>query len=195
MIEKTILNDEEYLRQISRPIDFNQSNYLEMIKNLEEYCHQKKLIFALATVQIGIPYRFIYLKVTNVDHLEDSEYDEHKILINPTIKDRRGITIFWEACVSCMDNFGLIRRPYSILVEYYDINQNCHEEWFEGFPATVISHEYDHLNGILHMDIADQLLIMNQEERKKFREKEENKYTIISKDGIYPYKEIYQEKN
>ena len=41
----------------------------------------------------------------------------------------------------------------------------------------------DHLDGILHMDIADELLVMTKEERKQFRKK--HGYNIISKSGNY----------
>ena len=35
---KTIEHDEEYLRQVSTPIDFENDNYLEYITKLKEYC-------------------------------------------------------------------------------------------------------------------------------------------------------------
>jgi len=78
-----------------------------------------------------------------------------------------GLTSYWEACASCYNYMGLVRRPYIIEMEYYDIHKNKHIETFEGFSSTVISHEYDHLNGILHMDIADKILELPAEERKK----------------------------
>ena len=56
-------------------------------------------------------------------------------------------------------------------------------EAFEGFESTVLSHEMDHLDGILHMDIADEVLIMTTEERKEFRKTHE--YNIISKKGNF----------
>ena len=54
---------------------------------------------------------------------------------------------------------------------------------FEGFEATVLSHEMDHLDGILHIDIADEVLQMTKEERKVFRQS--HGYNIISKKGDY----------
>ena len=44
-------------------------------------------------------------------------------------------------------------------------------------------HEIDHLDGILHIDIADEVLEMTKEERIDLRKKEG--YTIIRKDGEY----------
>ena len=78
---------------------------------------------------------------------------------------------------------GLVIRPYEINLEYYDIKGNKHKEKFEGFSSTVLSHELDHLDGILHMDIAEQVIVMSKEERKEFRE--QHPYNIISKTCKY----------
>lgn len=180
---KTIENDEEYLRQISEEVSFEDDSYKEKIKLLEEFCNQTEC-FALAAIQIGIPKRIVYLKNTKLDvPLDDINYNESKVLINPKIISRKGKTKFWEACLSCLDNTGLVVRPYEIIVNYYDINGLEHEEKFEGFESTVLSHELDHLDGILHMDVAEEVLQMNAEERKIFRET--HPYEIISTDCEY----------
>lgn len=176
---KTILNDEEYLRQVSTPVDLCNTSYKEEIKLLEEFC-LKTECFALAAVQIGIPKRMIYLKNTTLDvPIEEKNYNERKVLINPTIISRKGHTKYWEACLSCLDNMGLVNRPYEIDIEYYDEFGIKHKETFKGFESTVLSHELDHLDGILHMDIAEQVLNMPKEERKIFRET--HPYEVISK--------------
>ena len=180
---KTIENDEKYLRQISKEVLFSDKSLKSDVKKLESFCQQTEC-FALAAVQIGIPKRIVYLKNTTLDvPLEDMDYNESKILINPVIVSRKGKTKYWEACLSCLDNLGLVTRPYKMTIQYYDIDENKHEDIFEGFEATVLSHELDHLDGILHMDIAEQVLIMPKEERKKFRET--HPYEIISKTCKY----------
>ena len=180
---KTIENDEEYLRQISKEVLFSDKSLKSDVKKLESFCQQTEC-FALAAVQIGIPKRIVYLKNTTLDvPLEDMDYNESKILINPVIISRKGKTKYWEACLSCLDNMGLVTRPYKMTIQYCDINGNKHEEIFEGFEATVISHELDHLDGILHMDIAEQVLVMPKEERKKYRET--HPYEVISKTCKY----------
>lgn len=185
---KTIENDMEYLRQISKEVSLDDPSYKEDIKLLKEFCNETEC-FALAAVQIGIPKRIVFLKNTTLDvPIDDINYNEAKVLINPVIVKRRGLTKYWEACLSCLDNMGLVERPYELTVKYYDIDGNVHEDKFEGFPSTVLSHELDHLDGILHMDIADEVLVMPKEERKVYREK--HPYEIISKtcEYIYPTK-------
>lgn len=180
-ITKTIENDEEYLRQRSEEIDFEKDDYKKYIKELTDYClnNEELKVLALAAIQIGIPKRLVYIKNTNVDDLFNEEINEQRVLINPIIISRKGKTKYWETCASCLDNMGLLTRPYEIVVEYYDINQNVHRDTFVGFESTVLSHEMDHLDGILHMDIAEENIVMPVEERKVFRKT--HGYEIISK--------------
>lgn len=188
----TIKDNEKYLRQISKPVELNDKELNDNIKVLEKYCKENEVL-AMAAVQLGIPKRLIYLKNTNLDIInkmqrnieteEDKNHNEERILINPTIIKREGITYYWESCASCLDNMGYVKRPYKIIVEYQDINGNTHKDIFKGFESTVLSHEIDHLDGILHMDIAEEVLVMPKEERKKFRQT--HPYEIISKTGKY----------
>ena len=93
------------------------------LKVLEEYCLGHG-VFAMAAVQLGIPKRLVYIKNTDLDKIEDEEWNEATILINPVIKKCEGLTQYWEACASCLDNCGRVLRPYKIDLEYYDIEGN-----------------------------------------------------------------------
>lgn len=179
---KTILNDELYLRQISSYVDFDKDDWEYSIKCLDEYCTNEDNCMAMASVQIGIPLRIVYLKKTNLSKLNE-DYNERKIMINPKIIKSEGLTTYWEACASCLENTGLIERPYKIEIEYYDEFKKLHHETIEGFPCTVISHELDHLDGILHMDFALELRLMDKDERKEWRKT--HPYEIIRKDKEY----------
>lgn len=190
IIRKTIENDEEYLRQKSKDVSFKDKSYLDDINKLKEFCEETEC-FALAAIQIGIPKRIIYLKNTRLDvPLDEIKYNESRILINPVVISRIGQTKYWEACLSCLDNMGLVIRPYKMLVKYSDINGKECKEIFEGFESTVLSHELDHLDGILHMDIAEEILKMPIDKRKEFREK--YPYEIISKTSKYDDPKKYE---
>ena len=119
---------------------------------------------------------------------EEQKYNEARVLINPVIIERIGLTRYWENCASCLDNMGLVERPYKIVVEYLDIEGNLHKDIFEGFESTVLSHEMDHLDGILHMDIALEIKNMPKEERKIFRQT--HGYEILSKTSKWQEKRI-----
>lgn len=189
----TIADNEAFLRQISTPVNIeSDKNLIKNIEILDKFCKENE-VMAMAAVQLGIPKRIIYLKNTNLDIInkmqndsvsnKEKNYNESRILINPIIIDRQGLTEYWEACASCLDNCGRVLRPYKINVEYFDIQGKKHSDIFEGFESTVLSHEMDHLDGILHIDIAEEVLEMSKEERKKWRQTHE--YKIFSKTGNY----------
>lgn len=196
----TIEDNEEYLRQISKEVDIkNDKELMNDISVLDEYC-KENAVMAMAAVQLGIPKRMIYLKNTNLDIInkiqantvseEEKNYNEAKVLINPIITNREGLTDYWEACASCLDNFGRVLRPYKIELEYYDVEGTKKQEAFEGFESTVLSHEIDHLDGILHIDIAEEVYQMPAEERKAWRIN--HGYKVYSKTGDY---EVLRKEN
>lgn len=186
---RTIEKDEAYLRQRSKDVKKKDPELKHDIDVVANYCRENGNMIALASVQIGIPKKIIYImKTEEYDVAKEKDFEDKKIvMINPKIVEEKGETYYWENCASCMDNMGRVKRPYYIKVIYYDENFNRKEEAFEGFKATVFSHEYDHLFGILHIDIADKIYNMPLEERRKFRQKPENKYNVISKTCSYKH--------
>lgn len=182
---RTIENDEAYLRQVSKDVKPKDSDLEKELAVLSKYC-TKEDVFAMAAIQIGIPKKIIYLKNTKLD-MYDKTTNKGIVLINPEIVEEKGETIYWEACASCLNNMGKVRRPYFVKIRYLDKDFNEKIAMFEGESATIVSHEYDHLFGILHVDIADQILNMIEEERKKFREQDGNGYIIVSKTKKYKH--------
>lgn len=183
----TIEDDEKYLREVSLKVQKDDPDLSEDIKKISSFCRENE-VFALASIQLGIPKRIIYIKSFDENNfLKEKVEDENIIMINPEIIWEEGESIYWETCASCLDNMGLVRRPYRVKVRYFDVDFNENEETIEGFKATVFSHEYDHLFGILHMDISDKLINMPMEERHIFRQNKQNKYKIIRKTGKYKH--------
>lgn len=189
----TIADNEDYLRQISNPVDITNDKELSKdISILDEFC-KKSGVLAMAAIQLGIPKRIIYLKNTNLEIVqkmqtnsatkEEENHNEAKILINPIIINREGLTEYWENCASCLNNCGRVLRPYKIELEYQTVDGTNEKIIFEGFESTVLSHEYDHLDGILHIDIAEEIKVMPKEERKIWRQTHD--YNIISTTGNY----------
>lgn len=162
---KTIENDESYLRQVSTEVDFKKDDLKAYIKNSKE----------------------------NMANNTISGYDEEIIYINPVIIEANGSTKFLEGCASCIYHknnkiihyTGIINRPYLVKIKYLDIKGKEQIKLIEGFETTVFCHEYDHLNGILHMDRTNDIYEMTIEEMKAYRL--EHPYTIISKKGEYKY--------
>lgn len=79
----TIYDDEDYLRQVSAPVDLKDKDLDMDIEKLEKYCLEND-VYAMASVQIGIPKRLVYLKNTSIDYARkiqnNTVTEEEKIL-------------------------------------------------------------------------------------------------------------------
>ena len=184
----TIEKDEKFLRQVSKEVDLNDCELKTNVNDIIEWCLNNDGLYAMAAIQFGIPKRIVYIKSTKPNDTSANDQDEQVMMLNPRVISKQGKTEFWEACVSGLDNFSLVERPYKILVEYYDINGKKHIQDFEGFAATVVSHELDHLDGIFHMDRAKETMELEKEKREEFRKI--HPYKIISKTCEFEYTDI-----
>lgn len=105
----------------------------------------------IAAPQVGILKR-IFLAVP------DSEVDETPmVFINPEILQQEGTQSGEEGCLSVPGFVGTVERPLSIKVKALDIDGNEKLYDFTDFAAVVICHEYDHLNGVLYTDKAQNI--------------------------------------
>ena len=57
-----------------------------------------------------------------------------------------------EGCLSVPEVYGMVKRPKTILIRFYDELGQSHIKKYEGLPSVVIQHEYDHNRGILFID-------------------------------------------
>ncbi len=180
----TIDKYENILRKVSKEVKFDEPDLKQNIQDIKEWCLNNDNAYAMAAIQFGIDKRIVFIKSTTENVA--SQKDAQEIMINPEIISKEGCTEFWEACVSGLDNFALVERPYKIVIKYQNEKGEMLVKELEGFPATVVSHELDHLEGIFHMDRAKELLNLPIRERAGHRKK--NPYKIISKTGIFEYK-------
>ena len=75
------------------------------------------------------------------------------VLINPVItQESDSIILSEESCLSLPEFTGYVERKKLITVEYQDIHGQKKTKEFQGYNATVLQHEIDHLNGILFID-------------------------------------------
>ncbi len=82
--------------------------------------------------------------------------NHYKTYMNPKILKRSLSTnLFIENCLSCGNIAADIERPESITIEYMDEKADTHIETVDGFLARLLQHEYDHLEGIMNVDLAE----------------------------------------
>ncbi|WP_243343611.1 peptide deformylase [Anaerococcus sp. AGMB09787] len=99
----------------------------------------------LAAPQVGILKRVIV-----VDPREE-EIGLVK-LINPEIIEEDGEQVGVEGCLSIPNFTATVKRPEYVKVKYLDEEGNEKIWDAHGFPAEVLCHEIDHLDGILFRD-------------------------------------------
>ena len=96
----------------------------------------------------------VRLFVAMVDETEEGEPDPEPIaIINPEITVVGSETVEdWEGCLSIPDIRGRVPRALEIKVRAFDREGGRMELHAKDFPARVIQHETDHLDGILFFD-------------------------------------------
>lgn len=127
---------------------------LEFLKNSqnEEIAEKYKLRtgVGLAAPQIGINKQLIVIHFTHNDRLYSYQ------LINPKIVSHsveKAYLSAGEGCLSVDEQIdGYVVRHARVTVKAFDIDGNPLKLRFRGYPAIVIQHEIDHLNGIMFYD-------------------------------------------
>lgn len=84
-------------------------------------------------------------------------------LVNPVILSRKGEQVGPEGCLSVKGKQGTVKRPYKVKAEYRDRYGKKHKLTAEGFFARAVCHELDHLDGVLYVDMADELYDLEPE--------------------------------
>jgi peptide deformylase len=92
--------------------------------------------------------------VATLDAEHDGEGDPAPLaLINPEIAVvGSDVVEDWEGCLSIPDIRGRVQRAREIKVRAFDRKGERIELHAHGFPARVIQHETDHLDGVLFFD-------------------------------------------
>jgi|TARA_Y100000310_G_scaffold328621_1_gene397029 peptide deformylase len=93
------------------------------------------------------------------------------VFVNPSISILSEETAgHWEGCLSIPAIRGFVERPQHIEVTYQDLAGEAHSMVLEGFMATVMQHEFDHLEGTLFIDkVRDTRLLSFEEEYETYQ--------------------------
>jgi len=111
---------------------------------------ERKTMVGLAAPQIGVNERII---IAGINAVGLGEQPELKVFINPEITEVSDETEEGrEGCYSTDKVCGIVDRSKTVTLRAYDRYGNEATETYEGFPARVLQHEIDHLNGIRFPD-------------------------------------------
>lgn len=141
------------LRKRAKDIEKNDENLPQLIDDMFETMKFSEGV-GLAAPQIGKSLRLFVIDASEIDE-ENEEYVKgfKKAFVNPLIVERTGEKwTFNEGCLSIPHIHEDVDRPEKVRIQYYDPEWNFYDEVYEGIPARIIQHEYDHLEGILFVD-------------------------------------------
>ena len=102
----------------------------------------------LAAPQVGISKRVIV-----VDAARTGDAPEPMQMANPEIIEASSErSTVEEGCLSLPEHFAEVKRPERVRVRYLDRENEIREQEMDGFLATCVQHEIDHLDGVLFVD-------------------------------------------
>jgi len=135
--------------QVINPLTIKGSEIQRLIRDMFETMAEYSGV-GLAAPQVHKPVRLV---IAGGDADEEGQ-PTYRVLINPEItvlndEDRLGM---YEGCLSVPGLRGWVERPAHIKVKAYNEKAQLQEFELEGFPAIVMQHECDHLDGVLYVD-------------------------------------------
>jgi len=134
------------LRESARSVESPEKVDSDLVYDMIDTMYRKDGV-GLAAPQVGESVRLIV-----IDMSLGESYNHGIVLINPEIYDAEGEAVLEEGCLSIPGIREEVVRPERLRVKFKDLSWEDREMICEGLLARVVSHEVDHLNGILFID-------------------------------------------
>ncbi len=156
------------LRQVCKPIDpkaITGPEVQRLIRDMFETMAEYNGV-GLAAPQVHQPVRLLIAG----GEADDDGRPQFRIIINPeiTVLDEKRLGMY-EGCLSVPGMRGWVERPRKVKVKAYDEQGRLSETVLEDFPAVVVQHECDHLDGVLYVDrLTDTRRFAFEEEAERF---------------------------
>jgi peptide deformylase len=163
VIREIIRYPNPVLRKKCRAIKKVDDNIRRLIDDLIETMHAASGV-GLAAPQVGEN-----LRVIAVDIGEGAF-----AVVNPKLKKKNKVLqTFEEGCLCLPGIVGPVERPSQVTVEGLDRQGQKLIIEAEGFLATVLQHEIDHLDGIVFLDRVKDKSLIREVSKKEEEEKKE----------------------
>lgn len=149
MAKRNILDDRDgTLRKKSRNVTVFDSRLHQLLDDMAETMESVNGV-GLAAVQVGV-LRRVFIADAGEGIIE---------FINPKIIKRSKERINdSEGCLSFPGQYGMVERPKSVTIEAQDRNGDLFKMSGEGLLARAMCHETDHLDGVIFLDLATEML-------------------------------------
>lgn len=172
---------DEVLRKVSRPVTEFGDRLRTLLDDMKDTLVRANGV-GLAAPQVGILRR-----VFIVDLSPDGETHEIREFINPKIVKTEGHQEEVEGCLSVPGKYGVTSRPMTVTVEAQDRDGKAFTYTGTELYARCLCHEYDHLDGILYIDNALEMLdpedVETQEEEEPVKNRRHGRRAGKKKGG------------
>lgn len=107
----------------------------------------------IAAPQVYVSKRVIIVASRPNPRYPDAPDMDAVVMVNPEILEQSESTILGEeGCLSVPDKRGQVARAEMVRVKYLTLQGKLVETVFHGFPARIVQHEVDHLDGVLFVE-------------------------------------------
>jgi peptide deformylase len=158
------------LRQKARPVDpdyIMSRETQDLIDDMITTCMDVDGV-GISAPQVYEPLRLFIMASQPSLRYPDAPTLQPTAMINPVIEETSQETeIGWEGCLSIPGIRGQVSRHSRIVVTYTDREGENDTTSFEGFLARIFQHEYDHLNGVVFLDITNSAHLVTEKEYQK----------------------------
>lgn len=152
-IRNVVTEGDEILRKRCREVGEVTDRIKMTMQDMLETMREQYGV-GIAAPQVGIMRRMF---------IAEPEPGRVYYMINPEILEQSGSQIDDEGCLSVPGMIGTVERPQKIKIQAMDLNGDTQVYEFEDFDARVMCHEYDHLEGILYIDKAENIRSVEEE--------------------------------
>ena len=171
------------LKMVCKPLKKVDAELKAIITEMFPLMYETKGV-GLAANQVGLPYRFFVMNETGDPAHKEKEF----VFINPEVQLGGGRPVAGEeGCLSFPQIYADVVRAPKVTITGFNLDGEPVKMVFKGFPARIVQHEFDHLNGISFVNRLN-------EEESDYVEDDlaalERKYTDAKMDEAAIQKEI-----
>ncbi|MDD5179652.1 MAG: peptide deformylase [Gallionellaceae bacterium] len=148
-ILKILQYPDERLHTIAKPVHGVDSAIRKLIHDMAETMYAAPGV-GLAATQVDVHQQVIVVDISET-------HDQLLALINPEITSSSGESDHEEGCLSVPGVYATIRRAERVTVHALDMQGNPFVLEADGFLATCIQHEMDHLKGRVFVEYLSPL--------------------------------------
>jgi peptide deformylase len=140
---------DERLHTVARPVQSVNGEIRRLVEDMAQTMYAAPGV-GLAATQVDVHKQVIVIDISEAR-------DQLLVLINPVIRESRGVSDFEEGCLSVPGIYEKVQRAEWVKVAALDREGRPFEVEADGLLAVCIQHEMDHLQGKVFVEYLSRL--------------------------------------